>query len=219
MNHTLPLTDTLYCYLQSVSLRQPPLLQALGEETSRHRLAKMQSAPEQAQLLGLLAQLLGAQRIIEVGVFTGYSTLALALACPTARILACDISAEFTAIGQRYWRRAGVAERIELQLQPAQQTLQTRLAAGEAGQYDLAFIDADKPAYPDYYELCLQLLRPGGLIVLDNMFLGGRVAEPTAGEPPGVAAIRALNLALRDDMRIDLSLLPIGDGVTLARKR
>jgi caffeoyl-CoA O-methyltransferase len=179
----------------------------------------MQIGPEQGQLMALLAKLIDARRCIEIGVFTGYSSLAVALALPPdGRILACDVSEEWTAIARRFWREAGVEHKIELKLQPAVRTLEERLAAGEAGRYDFAFIDADKPAYDAYYELLLKLLRPGGLIALDNTLWSGAVANPDEREPNTVA-LRALNDKLHRDERIDLSLLPIGDGLTLARKR
>jgi caffeoyl-CoA O-methyltransferase len=169
--------------------------------------------------MALLAKLIGARRCIEVGVFTGYSSLAVALALPEdGRILACDVSEEWTAIAQRYWRKGGVAHKIELKLQPATRTLEALLANGEAGRYDFAFIDADKPAYAAYYELLLQLLRPGGLIAVDNTLWSGKVADPSEHDA-NTSALRAFNDTLHRDERIDLSLLPIGDGLTLARKR
>jgi caffeoyl-CoA O-methyltransferase len=169
--------------------------------------------------MALLAKLVGAQRCIEVGVFTGYSSLAVALALPEdGRIVACDVSEKWTAIARRFWRDAGVEHKIELKLQPAVRTLEQLLAAGEAGRYDFAFVDADKPAYDTYYELLLKLLRPGGLMALDNTLWSGAVANPNEREPNTVA-LRALNDKLHRDERIDLSLLPVGDGLTLARKR
>lgn len=169
--------------------------------------------------MALLAKLVGAKRCIEVGVFTGYSSLAVALALPEdGRILACDVSEQWTAIARRFWREAGVEHKIELKLQPAVRTLEQLLAAGEAGRYDFAFVDADKPAYDTYYELLLKLLRPGGLMALDNTLWSGAVANPNDHEP-NAAALRALNDKLHRDERIDLSLLPVGDGLTLARKR
>jgi caffeoyl-CoA O-methyltransferase len=179
----------------------------------------MQIGPEQGQLMALLAKLVGAKRCIEVGVFTGYSSLAVALALPNdGRILACDVSEQWTAIARRFWREAGVEHKIELKLQPAVRTLEELLAAGEAGRYDFAFVDADKPAYDSYYELLLKLLRPGGLMALDNTLWSGAVLDPDEREPNTVA-LRALNDKLHRDERIDLSLLPVGDGLTLARKR
>lgn len=216
---TIAMDDRLYDYLLAASLREPDELARLRQETASHRAAGMQISPEQGQFMQLLVRLTGARRAIEVGVFTGYSSLAVALAMPEdGYILACDVSAEYTAIAERYWREAGVAGRIELVLAPALDTLDARLAAGEAGQYDFAFIDADKGNYLAYYERIHQLLRPGGLITIDNTLWDGAVADP-ADEEPDTVALRAFNARLKDDARIDLSLVPIGDGLTLARKR
>jgi predicted O-methyltransferase YrrM len=215
----LLVTDDIHRYLVEHSVREPDVLARLRAATASLPLAQMQIGPEQGQLLALLAKLVGAKRCIEVGVFTGYSSLAVALALPQdGRILACDVSEEWTALARRFWREAGVEHKIELKLQPAARTLEERLAAGEAGRYDFAFIDADKPAYDTYYELLLQLLRPGGLMALDNTLWSGAVLNPEEREPNTVA-LRALNDKLHRDERIDLSLLPVGDGVTLARKR
>lgn len=219
MKSPLPLTDTLYQFILDNSLREPASLAALGAETGQHRLHYMQTTPEQVQFICLLAQLVQAKRIVEVGVFTGYTTLALALACPEAQILGCDVSEELTDIARPHWAAAGVHDRIRLLLQHAEKTLADELDAGMAGQYDLAYIDADKPNYATYYERCLQLVRPGGLVLLDNMLLNGRVAQPIEGTPPGVSVIKALSPFLRDDPRIDFSLLPIGDGLAICRKR
>lgn len=216
---TLTLDDRLHDYLLSVGVREAPALAALREETARHPQAGMQIAPEQGRFLQLLVQLLGARRTIEVGVFTGYSSLAVALALgPDGRVLACDVSDEYTRIARRHWQAAGVAERIELVLAPALETLDARLAAGEGGGYDLAFIDADKTNYLAYYERTLQLLRPGGLVLIDNTLWSGRVADPAVNDPDTVA-LRELNTTLLRDERVDLSLLPVGDGLTLALKR
>ncbi len=218
---TLTLNDTLYQYVLDASLREHVELAALREATRTHKRASMQIAPEQGQFMALLVKLIGARRTIEVGVFTGYSALAVALALPDdGRILACDVSDEYTSIARPYWQRAGVAHKIELVLAPALDTLDARLDAGAAGQFDFAFIDADKANYDGYYERCLQLLRAGGLIALDNTLWSGRVAEKIdPATDADTAALQALNLKLRDDARIDLSLLPLGDGLTLARKR
>jgi predicted O-methyltransferase YrrM len=179
----------------------------------------MQIAPEQGQLMAVLARMIGARRAIEVGVFTGYSSLVVALALPPdGKLLACDVSEEYTVVAQRYWREAGVDHKIDLRLAPALDTLDGLLAGGEAGRFDFAFIDADKERYTDYYERCLALLRPGGLILIDNVLWSGEVADP-AVTSPAVVAIRELNRKLHHDDRIDLSLLPIADGLTLARKR
>jgi len=218
-NRSISLTDSLYEYLLAVSLREPDLLRQLRQETSIDPMARMQISPEQGQFMGLLARLMGARRCLEVGVFTGYSSLALALALPDdARIVACDVSEEWTSVARRYWAAAGVADKIDLRLAPALETLEGLLAAGEAGSYDFAFLDADKKNYLRYFELALGLVRPGGLIVADNTLWSGRVADPRNAEPDTVA-LRHFNQHLHRDARIDLSLVPIGDGLTLARKR
>lgn len=216
---TLPLDDRLYRYLLDASLREPAALGALRQETDGHPQANMQIAPEQGQFMQLLVRLANARRALEVGVFTGYSSLAIALALPPdGTLLACDISERFTAVARRHWAAAGVTGRIELVLAPAVETLDARLGAGEAGTYDFAFIDADKEGYVEYYERVLALLRPGGLMAVDNTLWGGAVADP--GDRSGeTAAIRRFNEHVRADDRVDLSLVPIGDGLTLARRR
>jgi caffeoyl-CoA O-methyltransferase len=218
-NRSISLTDSLYRYLLSVSLREPALLRRLREETASNPNARMQIAPEQGQFMALLVRLLGARRCLEVGVFTGYSSLAVGLALPDdGRIVACDVSEEWTTVALRFWAAAGVAHKIDLRLAPALETLEGLLAAGEAGSYDFAFLDADKENYLRYYELALELVRPGGLIVVDNTLWSGRVADPANDEATTVA-LREFNRHLHGDDRIDLSLVPIGDGLTLARKR
>ncbi len=218
MSRFLALDEALYRYVLDHSLREHPAQTALREATRSHPYAGMQIAPEQGQFMALLAKLLGARRAIEIGVFTGFSALSVALALPDdGRLLACDVSDEFTRIGRPFWQQAGVAHKIDLQLRPALQTLDARLAAGEAGHYDFVFIDADKTGYDAYYERSLQLVRPGGLIVLDNTLRGGEVARRTPNAD--TQALQALNDKLHGDQRIDLSLLPFSDGVTLARKR
>ncbi len=218
-NRSIGLDGALYDYLLSVSLREAPPLARLRAETASHPRVNMQIAPEQGQFMALLVKLIGAARCIEVGVFTGYSSLAVALALPpTGRLVACDISQEYTAVARRYWVEAGVADRIELRIGPALESLDALLAEGGAGRYDFGFIDADKGGYPDYFERLLRLLRPGGLIAVDNTLWDGAVADP-ADEAPDTVAIRRFNERLRDDARVDLSLVPIGDGLTLARKR
>jgi predicted O-methyltransferase YrrM len=215
----IDLTEKLDDYILSVSLREPPVLRRLREETARLPMGGMQIAPDQGQLMALLARLVGARRCLEIGTFTGYSALAVALALPRdGRIIACDVNPETTAIAQRYWAAAGVADRIELRLAPALATLDALLADGEAGRFDFVFIDADKDNYDAYYERALSLLRAGGLIVIDNVLWGGWVADARRKDPD-TAALRALNAKLHADERIDLSLLPLADGITLARKR
>ncbi len=218
-NRTLTLDDRTYRYLLEHSLREAPALAALRAETASHPRVEMQIAPEQGQFMQMLARLTGARRAIEVGVFTGYSSLAVMLAMPEdATLLALDVSEEYTAIARRHWQAAGVADRIELVIAPATVTLDARIAQGEAGRYDFAFIDADKTSYLAYYERLLKLVRPGGLIVVDNTLWGGRVADPAEHEADTVA-LRAFNEALHRDERIDLALLPIADGISLARIR
>ena len=214
---TLQIDEPLFDYLLAHSLREHPAQAALREATRTHRHAGMQISPDQGQFMALLVKLIGARRTIEVGTFTGYSALAVALALPEeGRVLACDVSDEYTRVGRPFWQQAGVAHKIDLVLAPALQTLDARLAAGEAGGYDFAFIDADKANYDAYYERCLQLLRPGGLIALDNMLWGGAVARPA--KDADTSALQVLNAKLRDDTRVDVSLLTIGDGLALARK-
>ncbi len=217
-NQSLSLTPALYDYILQVSLRESPVLQALRAETARMPQANMQIAPEQGQFMQMLVMLCGARRVIEVGVFTGYSSLAMAQALPAdGELLACDVSEQFTAIAREYWQRAGET-RIDLRIGPAGDTLAALIEHGQSGSWDLAFIDADKTGYAGYYEQCLELLRPGGLIALDNTLWGGAVVDAQRDDED-TRAIRALNLRLLDDSRIDLSLVPIGDGLTLARKR
>lgn len=216
---TLNLTPALYEYLLGVSLRESDVLRRLREETGRMPQANMQIAPEQGQFMALLVKMLGAKLCIEVGTFTGYSSLCVALALPAdGRIVACDVSREFTDIARRYWRDAGVEEKIDLRIGPATETLAAMVQDGNKSVADFAFIDADKAAYRDYYELCLELLRPGGVIAIDNTLWGGAVADPNDNEKQ-TQALRELNRFLHNDERVDLSLVPIGDGLTLARKK
>ena len=218
-NRTTALTDRLYDYLIEVSVREPPLLRELREETAALPMAMMQIGPEQGQFMRLLIELIGARRAVEVGTFTGYSALCVAEAMgPQGRLVACDVSEEYTAIARRYWARAGVADRIDLRLGPAVATLDKMLADGAAGTIDFVFIDANKTDYDAYYERALKLLRPAGLIAIDNVLWGGAVADPSVDDED-TSAIRALNRKLAKDERVSLSLVPIGDGLTLARKR
>jgi len=218
-NRSIPLTDSLYEYLIDVSLREPALLLALREETAGMRNRSMQISPEQGQFMALLARLAGAKRCLEIGVFTGYSSLAVALALPEdGRIVACDVSEEWTAVARRYWAAAGMDHKIDLRLAPALQTLDALVADGQSGSFDFAFIDADKERYLEYYERVLRLLRPGGLVAVDNTLWSGRVADPEVADVDTVA-LRHFNECLHRDERVDLSLVPIGDGLTLARKR
>ena len=215
----LAMDARLYGYVLDHSLREPAVLAELREETAKLAQAGMQIGPDQGQFMALLAKLAGARRCIEIGVFTGYSALAVALALPAdGRIVACDKSEEWTAIARRFWKEAGVESKIDLRLGEAIATLEALLAEGGAGRYDFAFIDADKGNYLAYYERCLKLLRPGGLIVVDNTLWSGDVADMSNTKADTVS-LRAFNDALRRDERIDLALLAIGDGVTLARKR
>ncbi|MCC6215531.1 MAG: class I SAM-dependent methyltransferase [Polyangiaceae bacterium] len=216
---TLSLDDRTYDFLLRVSADELPAMARLREETARHPLARMQISPEQGQLMTLLAELAGARRIVEVGTFTGYSALALARALPAdGRLYACDVSEEFTAVARRFWGEAGLADRIELRLAPALETLDALLAGGAAGTFDLAFIDADKERYDCYYERCLALLRPGGLVLIDNALWGGKVADPVVTDAE-TAALRALDEKVAGDPRVTSCLVPIGDGLLLARKR
>lgn len=218
-NRTLSLDDSLYQYLLDVSLRETPLLKRLREETALLSSARWQIAPEQGQFMALLVQLMGARRIVEVGTFTGYSAICMALAMPDdGRLICCDIPGDYNATAERYWSEAGLASRIEQRLAPALQTLAALEAEGLAGSMDMLFIDADKANYPAYLEHALRLVRQGGLILFDNTLWSGRVLE-TNSQCADTCAIQALNLALHDDPRIDLSLLPLGDGLSLCRKR
>jgi caffeoyl-CoA O-methyltransferase len=217
--HTINLDETLNRYIKEHSAREHPVLAELRAATAGIPHAGMQISPEQGQLMALLVKMLGARRTIEVGVFTGYSSLAVALALPAdGRVVACDVSEEWTRVARRFWEKAGVAAKVDLRLAPALETLDQLLAAGEAGRYDFAFIDADKGNYDGYYERCLKLLRSGGLAAVDNTLWNGWVADPAHTEDD-TRAIRAFNEKLRADDRIDLSLVPIGDGLTLARRR
>lgn len=218
-NKSLGLSDRLYDYLLSVSLREPEILIALRQETATHPMSTMQIAPEQGQFMAFLIQLMGAKKTLEVGVFTGYSALVVALALPPdGKVIACDVSEECTAIARRYWEKAGVAHKIDLRIAPAIETLESLITSEHINTFDFAFIDADKSNYDNYYERALQLIRPGGLIAIDNVLWGGDVADPKVTDNR-TEKIRALNQKLHQDDRIGLSVLPIADGLTLATKR
>ena len=218
-SRTIVLNDALYEYLLSVSLREPDVLCRLREETAKMPQHNMQISPEQGQFMALLVELTGARKCLEVGTFTGYSTLSLALALPEdGKIVACDISEEFTSRAKPYWQEAGVAGKIDLRLGPALETLDALIADGESGAFDFAFIDADKVNYQGYFQRALDLIRRGGLILVDNVLWSGAVVDP-ARDDEDTEAIRAFNQACANDPRISLSLVPIGDGLTLARKR
>jgi caffeoyl-CoA O-methyltransferase len=218
-NKTFTLPDALYDYVLSVSLREDPVLRRLREETAKDSMAVMQIAPEQGQFMALLVQLMGARKALEVGVYTGYSALWVASALSAdGRLVACDISESWTAVAQRYWREADVIGKIDLRLAPALETLDQLIQAGETGTFDFAFIDADKENYIAYYERVLELLRPGGLIAIDNTLWSGSVIDPSC-QDTDTRAIRAFNTALHSDTRVDISLVPIADGLTFALKR
>jgi predicted O-methyltransferase YrrM len=218
-NRTIQLTDELYDYLINVSLREPDILCRLREQTLTMPEADLEIAPEQGQLMALLLRLISATRVLEIGTFTGYSSLAMALALPKdGELVTCDLSEEWTAIARRYWQEAGVEDRITLCLGPALDTLDRLLAEGQRDSFDFAFIDADKENDLVYFERCMKLVRTGGLIVVDNVLWSGRVIDPKVDDVD-TASIRVFNRALLEDERIDLSLVPIADGLTLARKR
>lgn len=216
---TITMTDELYEYMLRVSLREPEVLKRLRHETAKLTFAGMQISPEQGQFMRLVNEILGSRRTLEVGVFTGYSAISVALALPqNGRIIACDVNEEWTRIAQRYFAEAGVADKIDLRIRPAVETLDALIAEGHSGQFDFAFVDADKEGYLAYYERCLTLLRTGGIVAFDNVLWDGRVADP-ADQSASTVAVRALNDQLASDERVTLSLVPIGDGLTLARKR
>ena len=216
---SLGLSEPLYRYVVDHSGPEHPVLRELREATAGMKHAGMQIGADQGQLMALLVKLTGARRTLEIGVFTGYSTLAVALALPAeGRIVACDVSEEWTAVGRAHWQKAGVADRIDLRLGRGLDTLDGLLAAGEAGRFDFAFIDADKESYGAYYERCLELVRAGGLIAIDNTLWSGAVIDP-AHRDADTEAIRALNDAIHRDGRVDVAMLTVGDGLTLARKR
>ncbi|MEO0869596.1 MAG: class I SAM-dependent methyltransferase [Cyanobacteria bacterium J06642_11] len=216
----LDLTENLYQYLLSVGVRDSEILEQLREENAQHPRAVMQIAPEQGQFMGLLVQLLGVKKALEVGVFTGYSSLVVAMALPEdGQLIACDISDEYTAMARKYWQKAGVAHKVDLRIAPALETLDQLIADGYGNSFDLAFIDADKSNYDNYYERSLELVRPGGLIVVDNVLWSGRVAHPVEEQDNRTKRIDALNRKIHADERVTMSLLPMADGLMLAMKR
>jgi predicted O-methyltransferase YrrM len=219
-SQTLFLSDNLYAYMKAVSLREPDILSRLREETSHDPMHMMQISPEQGQFMSLIVKLMAAERAIEIGVYTGYSSLCVAMAMPErGKMVACDVNEAWTSIARRYWKEAGVSSKINLYLAPANQTLNNLInGQNECNTYDFAFIDADKESYDGYYDRCLKLLRPGGLMAIDNVFWGGDVANPRISDK-GTNAIRALNERIRGDDRVDMSMMPIGDGLMLVRKR
>jgi predicted O-methyltransferase YrrM len=215
---SLNLTEDLYEYLLSISLKESSLQRRLREETAALEEGGCQISPEQGQFMGLLVRLMGARRVLEIGTFTGYSSLCMGLALPLHGLLvACDVSAAWTAIARRYWKEAGIESRIELRLGPALSTLDKLLAEGHERRFDIVFIDADKENYVGYYEYSLKLLRPGGLILVDNVLWSGKVIEPDMQDKETVA-IRAFNEYLKNDNRISISVIPLSDGLTLAVK-
>ena len=217
-NKTLSLSNALYAYLVEHSVREPEILQRLRAETARDSMSMMQISPEQGQFMQLLVRLMGAKNCLEVGVFTGYSSLAVALVLPAdGHLVACDVSEKWTAIARKYWMEAGVAAKIDLRIAPALATLDELITAGNAGSFDFAFIDADKINYLAYYERALTLVRSGGLIAVDNTLWGGQVIDKKS-KSEDTQAIRQFNDRLRSDLRVQLALLPIGDGLTLALK-
>lgn len=214
-----PLTDKLYEYSLAIGLREPDVFRELREETGKLADGEMQIAPELGPLLAMLVQMLGTKNCLEIGTFTGYSSLWVASALPVdGKLICCDVSEEFTALARKYWTKAGMAEKIDLRLAPAMVTLQQLQSEGKCNTFDYAFIDADKSNYDAYYEACLQLVRPGGLIAIDNTLWDGKVADGTVNDSDTVA-IRILNAKIYNDSRVSLCFLPMADGLTLALKR
>jgi caffeoyl-CoA O-methyltransferase len=215
---SISLSEPLQAYIRSVGMREDPDLAALRDATANHPWAGMQISPEQGQLMALLVRLLGARKTLEVGVFTGYSAMVVAKALgPKGKVVALDVSEEFTAIARRHWAKAGVADRIDLRLQPATDSLKALVAAGESNTFDFAFIDADKANYDAYYEYTLKLVRRGGLIAIDNVLWQGKVID-SSDQTVDTVAIRDINRKIHDDSRVEASMVPIGDGLTLALK-
>lgn len=218
-NATLGLPADLHAYMLEVGAREPAILRELRDETATLPEHDMQIAPEQGALMALLVELTGARRCIEVGTFTGYSSTRVALALPPeGSVVCCDISREWTDVARRFWERAGVADKMELRLGPALDTLDALITEGQAETFDFAFLDADKVSYPEYSDRLLTLLRPGGLLAIDNVFWGGQITDAESTDA-SVRGIRRMNQALADDSRVSLAMVPIADGLTLARKR
>lgn len=216
---TIKLTATLYNYLKNNSLREPEVLKQLRIKTHQKIQAKMQISPEQGQFMRLLVELAGAKKTLDIGTFTGYSALSVALSLPeNGQVISCDTNAEWTKMALEFWEKAGASHKIVLKLAPALQTLDELLTNGQANTFDFAFIDADKKNYLSYYEKCLALVRTGGLIAIDNVLWGGQVADPDIMDNDTII-LRELNNKIYNDERVSISMLPIGDGLTLARKR
>jgi predicted O-methyltransferase YrrM len=208
----------LYEYVLSVSLRESETLRRLREETANDSMSILQITPDQGQLLALLVKAVGASRVLEIGTYTGYSALCMAEALPeNGRLITCDISVEWTDVGRRYWQEAGLDDKIELRIGPAVDTLEALLADGQEQRFDMAFIDADKVNYCNYYDLAMKLVRPGGLILVDNTLWKGRVADDSV-QDADTRAIRAANARIYDDSLVDVSVNPVGDGLTLVYK-
>ncbi|HEY0867358.1 MAG TPA: class I SAM-dependent methyltransferase [Fimbriimonas sp.] len=218
-NKSFLMPHAFWQYVESTWMREPEILRRLREETATMPNAGLQISADQGQLMTLLVRLMGARRALEIGVFTGYSSIAVALGLPPdGELVACDVSDEYTAVACRYWQEAGISDRVKLHLGPAADTLKRLVEEGQEGTFDVAFIDADKPSYPTYYELCLMLLRQGGMLLVDNVFWSGKVADDKINDE-GTVQMRSFNAQLAIDDRIDLAIIPIGDGLTIARKR
>lgn len=216
---SIGLNPAVYDYLCDVSLREADILKELRDETAQLDKGVMQISPEQGQFMALMARLIGARRHLEIGTFTGYSALAVALALPDdGEVICCDVNDEWTSIGRRYWDRAGVGDRVRLHIRPALETLAELIETDGPDSFDMAFIDADKQPYIDYYEMSLTLVRPGGLILVDNVLWGGSVSDPSKNGG-SLRGIRGFNAHIKEDKRVDISMIPLGDGVFMARKR
>lgn len=218
-NSTLGLDERVYEYLLNYGLREPAVLAELRRATEAEEMSEMRSAPEQGQFMAMLLKLMGAKHVLEVGTYTGYATLWMALTLPEdGEVHTCDVSERWTFVARRFWEQAGIQDRVHLHLRPALETLEGLLAQGMEDSFDFAFIDADKVNYQAYFEACLRLVRRGGIIAVDNVLWGGSVADPT-DEQESTQAIRAFNRRLKGDTRVDIAMLPIADGLTLAMKR